>query len=108
MKMFTLRSATLRIPRDGGHDSMLMADSIPASSRTPFDGDGGQVWRHLNGAKVASKVRRQVHHLTATVAISDSSVQLQVLEPENPKAHRDIPRSSVTKCFTAWNSDTKN
>lgn len=32
----------LRIPRDGGHDSMLMADSVPASSRTPFHGDGGQ------------------------------------------------------------------
>ena len=33
---------TLRIPRDGGHDSMLMAGSIPQSSRTPFHGDGGQ------------------------------------------------------------------
>lgn len=32
----------LRIPRDGGHDSMLMADSVPASSRTPFHGDSGQ------------------------------------------------------------------
>lgn len=30
------------------------------------------------------------------MAIGDSSVQLQFLEPENPKAHRDIPRSSVT------------
>lgn len=38
----------------------------------------------------------QVHHLTAAVAIGESSVQLQFLEPENPKAHRDIPRSSVT------------
>ena len=26
----------------GGHDSMLMADSVPPSSRTPFHGDGGQ------------------------------------------------------------------
>jgi len=36
----------LRIPRDGGHDSTLMADSVPASSRTPFHGDGGQhsIW----------------------------------------------------------------
>jgi len=34
--------ASLRIPRDGGHDSMLMADSVPPSSRTPFHGDGGQ------------------------------------------------------------------
>jgi endogenous inhibitor of DNA gyrase (YacG/DUF329 family) len=32
----------LRIPRDGGHDSMLMADSVPPSSRTPFHDDGGQ------------------------------------------------------------------
>jgi len=32
----------VRIPRHGGHDSMLMADSVPASSRTPFHGDGGQ------------------------------------------------------------------
>jgi hypothetical protein len=31
----------LRIPRDGGHDSMLMADSVPPSSRPPFHGDGG-------------------------------------------------------------------
>ncbi len=30
------------------------------------------------------------------MAIGESSVQLQFLEPENPKAHRDIPRSSVT------------
>jgi hypothetical protein len=32
----------VRIPRDGGHGSMLMADSVPPSSRTPFHGDGGQ------------------------------------------------------------------
>ena len=25
-----LHMAQLRIPRDGGHDSMLMADSVPA------------------------------------------------------------------------------
>ena len=36
------RSLDVRIPRDGGHDSMLMAGSIPQSSRTPFHGDGGQ------------------------------------------------------------------
>ena len=34
--------ASLRIPRDGGHDSTLMADSVPPSWRTPFHGDGGQ------------------------------------------------------------------
>jgi hypothetical protein len=34
--------AELRIPRDGGHDSTLMADSVPPSWRTPFHGDGGQ------------------------------------------------------------------
>jgi hypothetical protein len=34
--------AILRIPRHGGHDSMLMADSVPSSSRTLFHGDGGQ------------------------------------------------------------------
>jgi len=32
----------MRIPRHGGHDSMLMAGSVPASSRTVFHGDGGQ------------------------------------------------------------------
>jgi hypothetical protein len=32
----------LRIPRDGGHDSRLMADSVPPPWRTPFHGDGGQ------------------------------------------------------------------
>jgi hypothetical protein len=32
----------LRIPCDGGHDSTLMADSVPPSWRTPFHGDGGQ------------------------------------------------------------------
>ena len=37
-----LRNGILRIPRDAGHDSMLMPDSIPSSSRTPFHADGGQ------------------------------------------------------------------
>ena len=32
----------VRIPRDGGHDSRLMADSVPPPWRTPFHGDGGQ------------------------------------------------------------------
>ncbi|MBN9405355.1 MAG: hypothetical protein J0I00_08020 [Burkholderiales bacterium] len=36
------RTVTLRIPRDGGHDSTLMADRVPPSWRTPFHGDGGQ------------------------------------------------------------------
>jgi hypothetical protein len=35
-------SDAVRIPRHGGHDSMLMADSVPSSSRTLFHGDGGQ------------------------------------------------------------------
>ena len=34
--------ASVRIPRDGGHDSTLMADRVPPSWRTPFHGDGGQ------------------------------------------------------------------
>lgn len=38
----------------------------------------------------------QFHHLTASVGIGDSGVQLQFLEPENPKGHRDAHRSSVT------------
>lgn len=38
----------------------------------------------------------QIHHLTSRISVGVSSVQLQVLEPENPKAHRDLPRSSVT------------
>ena len=32
----------VRIPRDAGHDSMLMPDSVSPSSRTPFHADGGQ------------------------------------------------------------------
>ena len=32
----------VRIPRDGGQHSMLMAGSVTPSSRTPFHGDGGQ------------------------------------------------------------------
>lgn len=32
----------LRIPRDGGQGSMLMAGSIPRSSRALFHGDVGQ------------------------------------------------------------------
>ncbi|MFN5940658.1 MAG: hypothetical protein ACK44C_09880, partial [Polaromonas sp.] len=32
----------VRIPRDGGHHSTVMADIVPPSSRTPFHGDGGQ------------------------------------------------------------------
>jgi hypothetical protein len=32
----------LRIPRHGGQRSMLMADSVPPSSRTAFHGDGGR------------------------------------------------------------------
>ncbi len=35
-------SSYVRIPRDGGHDSRLMADSVPPPWRTPFHGDGGQ------------------------------------------------------------------
>jgi hypothetical protein len=32
-----LDATLMRIPRDGGHDSMLVALSIPLSSRTPAD-----------------------------------------------------------------------
>jgi len=32
----------VRIPRHRGHDSMLMADSVPARWRTPFHAEGGQ------------------------------------------------------------------
>ena len=38
----TIDSASVRIPRHGGHDSTLMADSVPASCRTPFHAEGGQ------------------------------------------------------------------
>lgn len=34
--------APVRIPRHGGHDSTLMADSVPAGWRTPFHGEVGQ------------------------------------------------------------------
>ncbi|MFZ3084134.1 hypothetical protein [Rhodoferax ferrireducens] len=37
-----------------------------------------------------------IHHLIASVSIGGSSVQLQFLEPENPKGNNDLPRSSVT------------
>jgi hypothetical protein len=37
-----------------------------------------------------------VHHLIARVCIGASTVQLQFLEPENPKGNRDLPRSTVT------------
>ena len=35
------RKALLRVPVHGGHDSGLMADSVPASWRTAFRFDGG-------------------------------------------------------------------
>ncbi len=38
----------------------------------------------------------QFHDLTASFGIGDSIVQLQFLEPENPKGHRDVHHSSVT------------
>jgi hypothetical protein len=37
-----------------------------------------------------------IHHLIASVCIGGTSVQLQFLEPENPKGINDLPRSSVT------------
>ncbi|OYT88692.1 MAG: hypothetical protein CFE43_21130 [Burkholderiales bacterium PBB3] len=37
-----------------------------------------------------------LHHLIASVSIGASSVQLQFLEPENPKGNSDLPRCSVT------------
>lgn len=37
-----------------------------------------------------------IHHLTASVCVGGTGVQLQFLEPENPKGNNDLPRSSVT------------
>jgi hypothetical protein len=37
-----------------------------------------------------------IHHLTAGVSIGGTGVQLQFLEPENPKGNNELPRSSVT------------
>ncbi|HYW58499.1 MAG TPA: hypothetical protein VE934_16215 [Polaromonas sp.] len=37
-----------------------------------------------------------IHHLVARISIGASSVQLQILEPENPKGNSDLPRGSVT------------
>ncbi len=37
-----------------------------------------------------------IHHLIARISIGASSVQLQILEPENPKGNSDLPRGSVT------------
>lgn len=37
-----------------------------------------------------------IHHLVASVSIGASRVQLQFLEPENPKGSSDIPRGNVT------------
>lgn len=40
--------------------------------------------------------RGHIHHLVGRVGVGDSCVQLQFLEPENPKDCREIPRASVT------------
>jgi hypothetical protein len=37
-----------------------------------------------------------LHHLTASICIGACSVQLQFLEPENPKGSKDLPRSNTT------------
>lgn len=37
-----------------------------------------------------------IHHLTGSVSVGSSSVQLQFHEPENPKGNRELPRSGVT------------
>jgi hypothetical protein len=37
-----------------------------------------------------------IHHLVARVCVGGSSVQLQFLEPENPKGNRELPRSEIT------------
>lgn len=37
-----------------------------------------------------------IHHLTASISVGASSVELQFLEPENPKGNKDLPRSIVT------------
>jgi hypothetical protein len=36
-----------------------------------------------------------VHHLVASVGIGDSRLQLQFLEPENPKNSKELPRAAV-------------
>lgn len=38
----------------------------------------------------------QLHYLVAHISIGSSIVQLQFLEPDNPKGSRDLPRSSAT------------
>lgn len=37
-----------------------------------------------------------IHHLTASISVGTSIVELQFLEPENPKGNKDLPRSIVT------------
>ena len=37
-----------------------------------------------------------IHHLVAHISIGASSVQLQFLEPENPKGNSELPRGTVT------------
>lgn len=46
-----------------------------------------------------------VHHLVATISIGASSVQLQFLEPENPKGNGDIPRASATTIRVGSNNN---
>jgi hypothetical protein len=47
----------------------------------------------------------QIHHLVAYVFIGASCIQLQFMEPENPKGNSDIPRSSVTTLRVGMSSE---
>jgi hypothetical protein len=49
-----------------------------------------------------------IHHLVAHVSIGSSSVQLQFLEPENPKGNTDLPRSNVTTLRVGSSGDGGN
>lgn len=46
-----------------------------------------------------------IHHLTAGVSFGGFGVQLQFLEPENPKGNKDLPRSSVTTLRVGYSGD---
>jgi hypothetical protein len=47
----------------------------------------------------------EIHHLIAYVFIGASCVQLQFMEPENPKGNSEIPRSSVTTLRVGMSSE---
>ena len=49
-----------------------------------------------------------IHHLVAHVSFGGSSVQLQFLEPENPKGNSELPRSNVTTLRVGSSGDGGN